>query len=199
MVTTCTGRCVLTTSGDGRVVVAGTFALRADELVQRLAVCVDWEFSIIIYTNDNLLLANGFLGQVVELSEVRVLEALFGGKTLVGVELQTAVQQVDRLCRSHRIKVFEIFWFRVSHRRASARTSGSTGRGCSCRQCLLQHALRVGGLERLDVFRGWKARHFDDLLQLVGGRGAREHGLTTKHLPKDAAHRPRIHTCAIMP
>lgn len=56
--------------------------------IELVAVLFDREFLIVIDGNVNLFSANWFFFRVVELSHIRMLQSLFCGQSLRGVELQ---------------------------------------------------------------------------------------------------------------
>ena len=65
-----------------------------DIRIELVSVFSDREFLVVIDRYEDLLRAVWFLVWVVELSNVRMLKSLFSGESLVGVELQKALEKV---------------------------------------------------------------------------------------------------------
>lgn len=82
-----------------------------DIRIELVSVFSDREFLVVIDRYEDFLRAVWFLVWVVELSNVRMLESLFSGESLVRVELQKALEKVKGIVGSSWEHVSEFLWF----------------------------------------------------------------------------------------
>jgi hypothetical protein len=67
--------------------------------IELVAVVPDGKLLVVIYGDVDFFGADGFVGGVVELGDVGMLEALLGGESLVGVEDEEALDHVECVIR----------------------------------------------------------------------------------------------------
>ena len=138
---------------------------------------VDWQISVVEVPVE-LGLRDGLVSGVVVWREVWVCERLSRGDTLLGVEHEHALKQVDGIRLDALEALLEWDWVAVRQRRDE-----------------LQRVLGADGVD--DVL--WRrAKQVGDDGELVDVVLAREQGLSLDHLGEDAARGPDIHLDVVL-
>lgn len=134
---------------------------------------------VVIVDGDlNDLAALGFISGVVELGYKGVGQSLLGSDTFVGVELQQFLQHVQGIGRGTREHVGEGSW-----------AGGREG---------LEHGGSKRRVDGSDVVGSGTASNLYNLVELVHGGSAGEHGLAAKEFAKDAANAPHVDALGVL-
>ena len=146
--------------------------------IQLVAVLADRELLVVVDRDVDLLPAHRFVLWVVELRYVWVAEGLLRGEAFVGVELQEGLEQVERVIGGRGEHIPE-----------------SLGLGGWER---LEHGLRQGAVDGVDVVLSGSPNDLHDPVQLVECGCAWEDGLTQEQFSQDAAQTPHVDALGVL-
>ena len=149
-----------------------------DVRVQLVAILLYAELLVVVDWNVNFLSAWWLFLWIVELSNVRMLQGLLGSKSLVRVELEKTLQQVQGIVTGVREHVAKFLWLGGRQR--------------------IEHGRGKRTVDGVHILLGGPSGHFHDSIQLIEGRGSWENWFAKQQLGQDATHTPHVNALGVL-